>query len=53
MRALEGDQGARGLFREHADQVCEVEMDNDGVLIDVDTPEALAALRRPARRESA
>jgi molybdenum cofactor cytidylyltransferase len=53
MRALEGDQGARALFREHAEQVCEVEMDDDGVLVDVDTPEALAALRRPARQESA
>ncbi len=53
MRALEGDQGARSLFREHAEQVCEVEMDDDGVLVDVDTPEALAALRRPARQESA
>jgi molybdenum cofactor cytidylyltransferase len=47
MRALEGDKGARPLFREHADQVCEVEMPDDGVLVDIDTPEALAALGRP------
>ena len=52
MRALEGDKGARGLLGDHAEQVCEVEMDDDGVLVDVDTPEALAALRRPARRET-
>ena len=45
MRALEGDQGARGLLGAHADQVCEVEMQDDAVLLDVDTPAALAALR--------
>jgi molybdenum cofactor cytidylyltransferase len=44
MRGLEGDQGARGLLGRHADQVCEVEMQDDGVLLDVDTPSALAAL---------
>ncbi|HJS33830.1 MAG TPA: nucleotidyltransferase family protein, partial [Alphaproteobacteria bacterium] len=44
MRALEGDKGARQLLAEHAEQVCEVEMD-DAILLDVDTPEALAALR--------
>jgi molybdenum cofactor cytidylyltransferase len=49
MRALEGDKGARGLLGHHADQVCEVEMDGEGVLIDIDTPEALTALRQPAR----
>lgn len=45
MKALEGDQGARGLLGAHADQVCEVEMQDDAVLLDVDTPAALAALR--------
>lgn len=49
MRALDGDQGARGLFREHAEQVCEVDMDDDGVLVDIDTPEALTALRQAPR----
>jgi molybdenum cofactor cytidylyltransferase len=53
MRALEGDKGARPLFREHADQVCEVEMTDDGVLVDIDTPEALAALRRMQQLASA
>ncbi len=53
MRAVEGDQGGRSLIRSHADQVCEVEMDDDGVLVDIDTPEALAALRQPVQRESA
>lgn len=53
MRALEGDKGARSLFGTHSDQVCEVEMSDDGVLVDIDTPEALAALRRPQRLASA
>jgi len=45
MMALDGDQGARSLIRRHEDQVCEVEMDDDAVLVDLDTPEALAAFR--------
>jgi molybdenum cofactor cytidylyltransferase len=45
MLALDGDQGARALIRRHEDEVCEVEMDDDGVLVDLDTPEALAAFR--------
>jgi molybdenum cofactor cytidylyltransferase len=44
MQALDGDQGARSLLGRHADEVCEVEMPDDGVLLDVDTPSALAAL---------
>lgn len=46
--ALTGDTGARGLITQHMDQVCEVEMADDGVLIDVDTPDALASLQREA-----
>ncbi len=54
MAALSGDQGARRLIEEHADLVAEVEMDNDAVLTDIDTPEALAQLRaRVASREPA
>jgi len=45
MRGLAGDQGARALLGRHADQVCEVEMPDDGVLLDVDTPAALTALQ--------
>jgi molybdenum cofactor cytidylyltransferase len=45
MTELAGDVGARHLIGEHADLVCEVEMETDGVLVDVDTPDALAALR--------
>lgn len=53
MRALEGDKGARSLFGTHSDQVCEVEMADDGVLVDIDTPDALAALRRASQLASA
>ncbi len=45
MAELAGDVGAKHLIGEHAELVCEVEMDSDSVLIDVDTPDALAALR--------
>ncbi|BBK42339.1 4-diphosphocytidyl-2C-methyl-D-erythritol kinase [Allostella vacuolata] len=44
MLAIQGDTGARGLLAAHADQVVEVEVGDDGILLDVDTPEALAAL---------
>ncbi|MEM7041746.1 MAG: molybdopterin-binding/glycosyltransferase family 2 protein [Pseudomonadota bacterium] len=44
MREVEGDVGARHLIGVHQDQVCEVEMEDDASLIDVDTKEALSAL---------
>ena len=49
MQEIAGDVGARHLIGEYPEAVCEVAMDDvrsgDGVLLDVDTPEALAALR--------
>ena len=45
MAELAGDVGAKHLIGEHAELVAEIEMDTDGVLIDIDTPDALAALR--------
>jgi len=45
MAELAGDVGAKHLIGEHAELVCEVEMDTDSVLVDIDTPDALAALR--------
>jgi molybdenum cofactor cytidylyltransferase len=48
IRKLEGDVGAKSLIGENADIVCEVEMADDGPLLDIDTPDALAAYR--ARR---
>jgi molybdenum cofactor cytidylyltransferase len=44
MQALGGDTGAKKLIDRHADVLCEVAMASDSVLLDVDTPEALAAL---------
>ena len=42
---IEGDQGARSLIAENSDSVVEVMVDDDGVLIDIDTRETLEALR--------
>jgi len=53
MMALSGDSGARKLIDEHADLVAEIEMDNDSVLIDIDTPEALADLRERVKPSAA
>ncbi|HEX3487077.1 MAG TPA: molybdopterin-binding/glycosyltransferase family 2 protein [Micropepsaceae bacterium] len=41
---LSGDEGARRLLAQHEELVCEIDADS-GVLRDIDTPEALAALR--------
>ncbi|HKD23506.1 MAG TPA: molybdopterin-binding/glycosyltransferase family 2 protein [Rhizomicrobium sp.] len=49
IRKLEGDVGAKGLIGENADLVCEVEMGDDGPLVDIDTPDALAAYRAKSR----
>ncbi len=45
MTKLSGDSGAKHLIGEHADLVCEVEMAGEAAIIDIDTPEALAAWR--------
>lgn len=44
MRLIEGDTGARALLEKHPETVCHVPMPDRGVTLDVDTPEALAAL---------
>lgn len=49
MLALTGDQGARGLLARHADAVVEVPMPDGAALLDVDTPDALDALRAGER----
>ena len=46
MRAIAGDVGARHLVGKHAEAVVEVEMADPGILLDIDTPEALAEARR-------
>lgn len=45
MMAIEGDVGAKHLMAAYDELVCEVEAADDGPLIDIDTPEALAAYR--------
>jgi molybdenum cofactor cytidylyltransferase len=45
MAELAGDVGAKHLIGEHAELVAEVEMEDDAILVDIDTPEALEALR--------
>ncbi len=37
--ALSGDKGARDLIKKYGDRVLEIPCDDDGVLIDVDTPD--------------
>jgi molybdenum cofactor cytidylyltransferase len=49
MMQIAGDVGARHLIGEYAELVAEVEMDDDAVLVDIDTPEALAALQARSR----
>lgn len=45
MMQLSGDVGARTLLEKHAIAVYPVQMNDAGVLVDIDTPEDLAALR--------
>lgn len=44
MADIKGDVGARHLLGEYADLLCEVPVEDDGVLLDVDSPAALRAL---------
>jgi molybdenum cofactor cytidylyltransferase len=48
MVQISGDVGARHLIGEHAELVAEIEMDDDAILVDIDTPDALAALQARA-----
>jgi molybdenum cofactor cytidylyltransferase len=50
---VEGDSGAREVIAAHPDLVAETEMDNDGVLTDIDTPQALAKFKSARPREVA
>jgi len=49
LAAIDGDIGARDVIAAHPEQVAEVEMGGDGVLTDIDTPQALAKLARTAK----
>ena len=52
MLQISGDVGARHLIGEHAELVAEVEMDDDAILVDIDTPEALATFRDKWQRDT-
>lgn len=43
--ALTGDTGAKPVISRHSESTIEVAMSDGGVLLDVDTPEALAAIK--------
>ena len=45
MSRLKGDTGARQLIGQHHDVVAEVEVDDEGVLVDIDSPDKLLKLR--------
>jgi len=46
MRDVEGDTGAKQVIGRHGDEVIEVDLGNDRIFADVDTPEALERLKR-------
>jgi len=50
---VEGDSGAREVIANHPDLVAEMEMDGDGVLTDIDTPQALAKFKSPRPKQVA
>ncbi len=50
METLAGDVGAKHLIGDYAELVAEVAMPDDAVLVDIDTPEELAAARGAGRR---
>ncbi|MDE2227965.1 MAG: molybdopterin-binding/glycosyltransferase family 2 protein [Alphaproteobacteria bacterium] len=52
MRTIAGDVGARHLIGTYPELVTEVEMAGDGVLTDIDTPQALARLATTAKIEA-
>ena len=45
MKTIAGDVGARHLLGENEDLVVEIDANDDAVLVDIDTPEALRAAR--------
>ena len=53
LASLGGDSGGRDILQEHAGQVVTVELDDDAVLRDLDTPEAFDAYREGAGDDSA
>jgi molybdenum cofactor cytidylyltransferase len=52
LATVSGDIGARDVIAAHPELVIEVEMDGDGILTDIDTPQALARLAGTAKIEA-
>jgi len=52
LSSVSGDVGARDVIAAHPELVVEVEMDGDGVVTDIDTPQALARLAGTAKMEA-
>jgi molybdenum cofactor cytidylyltransferase len=48
LMAIEGDVGARHLIAQYAEAVVEVPVEGAGAFTDIDTPEALKALKSPS-----
>ncbi|MFK7990689.1 MAG: NTP transferase domain-containing protein [Sandaracinaceae bacterium] len=46
MATLDGDCGAKSLLAEHRDVVVEVPIDDEGVMLDLDTPDAVSQARQ-------
>jgi molybdenum cofactor cytidylyltransferase len=44
MMAVSGDVGAREVLQRHASRIEAVAFDDDAIFVDVDTPQALAAV---------
>jgi molybdenum cofactor cytidylyltransferase len=49
LMACEGDRGARGLLEKLKDDAVEIPVEHAGVVLDADTPEALAVIRSIVR----
>jgi len=45
LQEVAGDVGARHLIGEHAEEVCEVAVGDEAIFTDIDTPDALTAIR--------
>jgi len=45
MAQVGGDSGAKHLIGEHEDELVEVAMEDDAIFLDIDTPDALTAIR--------
>jgi molybdenum cofactor cytidylyltransferase len=52
LAALSGDEGAKGVIEAAGDRVTFVEMADDAILLDLDTPENMAAWRTRAQSEA-